>query len=243
MFMHPIPPPPLWIIVCLRSIGFLIDNRWILFAAVLGGLGGAIIAYQASGMCDTIPERRQNLCDRLGYNESGCTLRFDEDKKVQGVLEITIDEYVSEPDVEPMIHNVRATSVRVVTRDAEAVQIYMVLNGLSYEQTILGFAMGLSEPPCAFASCVRKRTLDPEHRGLTKRQLANINEVVNHILYQTGDSEQIAEFQTVYESDGIPTITKVFPHAVELTDQSGNNLASVLSIPVTIEFALPPEAR
>ena len=227
---------PKWAFVYASVLVFMLEKRW----AIAVGLVAAIFLLTYSGvsyaMCDTIPERHQNLCEQLGY-EPECKLCFEEGKKVNGVLEITVDDYVSEPDVEPILPDVRATAVRLTTKDAEAVQIYLPLSPLGGDQLKLSFL--LRQAPCPFITCVRKRDLDPYHQGLSEEQLVDFNQVIDHVLFQTGDSLQIAEFQDVYDAVGIPTITKVNWDKAEFIDQTYTYLASVLRVPVKIQFAIP----
>jgi hypothetical protein len=211
---------PTWLVVMIRSIDkFASRNRD--FGAVLCAIAAIVIvvglAEKACAGCDTIPARRQALCEQLGYQADPCRFEFD-GPKVHGFLVITIDEDA------PLR---RATSIRLITDDVEIVQLYAPLARGSLDEVEI--SMFLNE--------------HADHGAVSEADLLDVENVVNHVFYQAADEAQAAEFREAYGATGWPIIARVRSDRVELTDQVDTELASVFSVPVVVRFAIPREAR
>jgi hypothetical protein len=212
-------------------------------AVIAFGLALVLLAQVVKAGGTDIPTRKASLCESLGYPTIPCTLRYQHGTGFWGILEITVDEFVHEPDTVPYASGVTATTIRISRGGSpDIVQTYQVntIDGpYSGEYELLNFLMGLWLPPCVFLECVERREVGgaTPYNGVTEEDLADVVGVTNKIVFQRPDSLITMQLQLEHGATGTPVAVYSHAPAATVSTHVMDNLATSYRIPIAVRFA------
>lgn len=205
--------------------------RWCLkwgCIAAAGLVAGALAAAIALGMCTTIPERRAQLCEMLGYATDDCTPQRQGGTLAEVI--VSVDDGVSEPDTVPSVAGVYGTSITM--------RIHGVTLARTYQRLDTDLVHYLKTPPCAYRECVVLRGA-ADAGGPTEADLLNLPRAADKLMYQWPDSAFLQDLLTIMHAPpgAMPVITAV--RKVVAHDATGRPGATTIAAKVRIELFLP----
>jgi len=212
--------------------------RWVYWLLALLPL---VLVTTAHGGGNTIPDRQNALCTRLGLPPE-CTLTFESGKRVKGLLTLAISEWVGPTSVLPWLSGVHASMVLFQPMDSAPIaQIWANNEGPDVNE----LQWYLQQNVCLTLDCESKRADQPDY-GVSKYQLTEIATVLNHLWYQTPEDALVHELQMRAGATGIPVITRVETLTAHklgrlVNDQQGRALASAFGpVKVSFQFVVVP---
>jgi hypothetical protein len=193
-----------------------------------------LAAHEASADGATIPERKASLCERLGYPEPDCNIRYQPNKVGHGWITMSVDEGIDEPGLEPELQTAKATTLHLWTDVTEVSQTYQNLRG-----GLNALFLSLQHYPCATEICTTLSGPYSGYSGPSEADLADIANMAAKFVLQTGDEEMTAALQKAYNTPYLPVVTVARESRATYVDHTESGLASVFSVPVRFRFAIP----
>lgn len=234
----PTTPPSRLLYYQVALVGKVIDflsarrRRWVVVAgfALLFMLGVGV--NDACAGCNTIPERKEALCQILGYPGFPCQIQWERNgngrfKGVLGELELIADSHTDESLLPADLRT--STVFRFSTPRVDVQKIFGV-NGDKPPDAL----------PCITPRCTIQQQLDElDYSGVGEDQLLDVAHAMTKLVWQPPDPRIVEALREAYDAGGLPVALWAFNP--RLDDQSATELASRLRVRVAWLFALPAD--
>lgn len=235
----PLYAPPRWVTWYINGLWFLLRSVPLAVVFVI------LWAFSAFGNANTIPERRAELCEFLGY-QSGCRLKFEVGKYGTAELEMTVDEHTGDPDG-PTSPGTVAGTMRVAINNVNGIyQEAPQIVSQTFQRVVVDAAWGwwwmsITAPPCMTPA--QRRLADADESGgyscLTEDQLAgDPANVAGMLPWARGDWPTLNAIRSIHGAYGVPVPVNTL-YAPDVTDERASVRPTSFRVGIVYGFAVP----